>query len=72
MTYSSRDMEHKILKSVVSVSDFCPFTSLKTPKIKSLKTQKIYSRYYHFTPVYQKSKSYVYGSSDAESDRHIF
>ena len=35
-----------------------PFVSLKTPKIKILKNEKICWRYHHFTHVYQKSQSY--------------
>ena len=37
---------------------FCPFTPLKTSKIKILKNEKICWRYHHFTHVYQKSQSY--------------
>ena len=38
---------------------FCPFTPLKTQKIKILKKWKNPWRCYHFTQVYQKSWSYA-------------
>ena len=44
MIYSSWDID-------------CPFTPIKTPKIKILKNEKICWRYHHFTHVYQKSQS---------------
>ena len=37
---------------------FLPFYSIKTPKIKILKNEKICWRNHHFTHVYQKSQSY--------------
>ena len=37
---------------------FCPFTLLKTKKIKTLKNWKSTWRYYHFTHVYHKWHSY--------------
>ena len=57
MICSSWDIEQNILK--LAILDFlCPFISLKIPKIKILKNEKICWRYYHFTHVYQKSQSY--------------
>ena len=49
MIYSSWDIEQNILKIVI-LGHFLPFYSLKTPKIKILRNQKICWRY-HFTCV---------------------
>ena len=37
---------------------FLPFYSIKTPKLKILKNEKVCWRYHHFAHVYQKSQSY--------------
>ena len=39
---------------------FCPFTPLTTGKINILKNWKKVWRYYHFTYVYRKGRSYVW------------
>ena len=57
MIYSSWDIEQNIMKLVI-LGHFLPFYSLKTPKIKNFKNEKISWRYYHFTHLYQKSQSY--------------
>ena len=57
MNYSSWDMEHNKLKLVI-LGLFCPFTPLKTPKIKILKNKTICWRYHDFTQVYQRSQSH--------------
>ena len=57
MIYSSRDTEQNKLKLVI-LGHFLPFISLKTPKIKILKNEKICWKYHHFTHVHQKSQSY--------------
>ena len=57
MIYSSRDTEQNKLKLVI-LGHFLPFISLKTPKIKILKNEKICWIYHHFTHVHQKSQSY--------------
>ena len=47
MDYSSWDNEQNILKLVI-LGHFCPFTSLKNPKIKILKNKKNGWRYHLF------------------------
>ena len=71
--YSSWDIKQNILTLVI-LGCFLPFlTSLKTPKIKILKNEKICWRYHHFTNVYQKSQSYdVWFLRYRVRDRHIF
>ena len=57
MIYSSWDIEQNILQLVI-LGHFLPFYSpKKTPKIKILKNEKICWRY-HFTHVYQNSKTH--------------
>ena len=56
MIYGYWDIEQNILKYVI-LGHFLLFYPLKTPKIKILKTEKIYWKYHHFTNVYQKSQS---------------
>ena len=57
MIYISWDIQQNILKLVI-LGHFLPFYSIKTPKIKILKNEKICWRYEHFTHVYQKSQSH--------------
>ena len=59
MMHSSWDMEHDKQNFLSFWTTFCPFTSLKTLKIKILKIWKNTWRYHHFTLVHQKSWSYV-------------
>ena len=62
MIYGSWDMKHNRLNFLSFWTIFCPFTSLKTWKIKILKKWKQQKknawRYYHFIYVYHKWKSY--------------
>ena len=52
---------------------FCPFTFITTWKIKILKKfKKNPWRYYHFTQVYHKLKSYMYCSWDMKHERQNF
>ena len=51
---------------------FCPFTPLKTWKIKILKNWKNTWRYYHFTHVHHKWISYDLCFLRQEHDRHNF
>ena len=57
--YGSWDMECHGQNFLSFWTIFCPFTPLKTQKIKILKKWKKIRRYYHFTQVYEKSWSYA-------------
>ena len=57
MIYSSWGIQQNILKLVI-LGHFLSFYPLKTPKIKTLKNEKICWRYRHFTHVFQKPYSY--------------
>ena len=58
MIYGSWDMECDRQNFLSFWTIFCPFTSLTTPSIKSLKKWKNAWKY-HFTKVYQKAWSYA-------------
>ena len=53
--YGSRDMEHSGQNFLSFWTAFCPFTPLKTQKIKIFKKWKKPWRYHHLTQVHQKS-----------------
>ena len=68
MIYSSKNIEQNILELVI-LGHFLLFYPLQTRKIKILKIEKICCRYHHFTDVYQKSQSMMYGFWDMECQR---
>ena len=57
--YGSWDMEHNGQNFLSFWTAFCPFTPLKTQKIKIFKKWKKPWRYHHFTQVHQKSWLYA-------------
>ena len=71
-TYGSWDMERHRQNFLSFWTIFCPFTPLTTWKTKILKKWKNVRRYYHFTHVYHKWKSYVVYFWRYERDRHNF
>ena len=58
MMYAYSDMECDRHNFLSFQAIFCSFTSLQTPKIKTWKKCKNTWRYYAFTHVYHKSRSY--------------
>ena len=58
MMYGSWDMECDTQNFLSLWTVFCPFTLLRTQKIKILKNEKKHWRYYQFTHVYHKWQSY--------------
>ena len=54
MIYGSWDMKHDRQKFLSFWTIFCPFTPLRTQKIKLLRKWKNTWSYYHFTNVYHK------------------